>query len=315
MDLEQLRYFSVLAEYGTMTFAAERLFISQPALSRRIKALERELGVTLFDRKQGSRQLSLTYAGRQFLGHAQALLAQVQHTKQFVDELQRGTAGLLRIAATPIFLRQIVLPALVAFRKSRPAVEIRVIEAGPRMLSMLTDGSIDLAVGVPAGPLDDFQWEPLFSTAIYALVSPTHPLAGQQSLEVQQLASEKLLMLTPSRLTQPSGEFIYSLLHLQNAPLVFAFESTSLETVLVLAEIGLGVAIVPDLCPYRDHELQAIPVLYQGRQVETTGVTAWKSDLSEPAKEFRQHLKEYSIYGTALGYERWSPASASPAAG
>src|SRR5690349_6079022 len=108
MDIEELRCFSTLAETRNMTAAAQRLFISQPALSRRIKALEEELGIALFDRKRGSRRLSLTYAGEQLLEQAQGLEAQMQQAHTVMDGLRRGATGLLRVAATPAALRYIV---------------------------------------------------------------------------------------------------------------------------------------------------------------------------------------------------------------
>jgi DNA-binding transcriptional LysR family regulator len=306
MDIEQLRYFSVLAEYRNMTLAAQRLFISQPALSRRIKTLEDDLGMALFDRKRGSRQLSLTYAGEHLLEQAQSLLAQMQQAHVVMDGLRRGATGLLRVAATPAALRYIVLPALASFRESRPAVEVQLIEAGYQtLLSLVTDGIVDMAVGVAGPPPSDVQWEPLFTTAIYALLSPNHPLATKTHIEAEELGSQKLLTFTPSRSTQVSRELIYHLIHMQNPTPMSVFESTNFETVLGLAEMQVGIALVADLYTFQGYNLRAIPVLYHGQQITTTGIIAWHRRLSETAAEFSGLLEEHSANRASQGYEPW----------
>jgi DNA-binding transcriptional LysR family regulator len=306
MDIEQLRCFSALAETRNMTTAAQRLFISQPALSRRIQALEEELGIALFDRKRGSRQISLTYAGEHLLEQARGLLVQMQQAYTVMDDLRRGTTGLLRVAATPAALRYLVLPALTSFRESRPAVEVQLIEAEYQtLLSLVTDGIVDLAVGVAGPPPSDVQWEPLFTTAIYALLSPHHPLATKPYLEAEELGSHKLLTFTQSKSTQVSRELIYHLIHMQNPRPMSAFESTNFETVLGLAEIQMGIAIVADLYDFQGHDLRAVPVLFHGQQVATTGIVAWHRRLSGTAADFRDRLKAYAAKRQTPGYEPW----------
>src|SRR5581483_7288540 len=99
MDSKQLLQFITVAELGKMTLAAQRLFMSQPALSRQIQALERELGVALFERRSGSRQMSLTPAGEILLQRARVLRAEIEQTTVLIEEVKREAGEVIRVAA------------------------------------------------------------------------------------------------------------------------------------------------------------------------------------------------------------------------
>jgi DNA-binding transcriptional LysR family regulator len=196
MNLNQLVTFSVVAECGQISRAAEELFIAQPAVSRQIRALEEELGVSLFERHRGGRQLTLTYAGEILLNHVRVLLGEVAHTRRRMDEVKRGAAGLIRIAAGPVILRYVVTPAVAKFRRDWPDTDLRVIEAEyESVFSLVEDGTADLAVGVVLPDMLTLQWEDLYNARLYALVSPTHRLATRPHLEAEELAIEELLLL------------------------------------------------------------------------------------------------------------------------
>src|ERR1044071_9220291 len=99
MDLRQIRTFVTVAELGTVSKAALRLHVAQPALSRQLALLADELGVRLFDR--GGRRLLLTSAGEELLGHCRGLLNYARAVGEHAEVLRRGDVGVLRVAASP----------------------------------------------------------------------------------------------------------------------------------------------------------------------------------------------------------------------
>lgn len=123
MELRQLQAFVLAAELGTITRAAERLFISQPALSRQIQALERELGVKLFHRSR--KQIWLTDVGEQFLSRVRSALRDLDQARSIAEEASMGTGGTLTVAAGPIPMRYVVAPAAARIRNQVPGLEIR----------------------------------------------------------------------------------------------------------------------------------------------------------------------------------------------
>ena len=128
MDLRHLSHFVAVAEAGSMTLAARRLHVSQPALSRQIRELERFLGVQLFDRI--GRRITLAADGREMLARSRRLLAEAQSLRERGAALGGAKSGVLRVGATPQFLEAAMPQVLTLYRRQHPEVEIRLFEGG-----------------------------------------------------------------------------------------------------------------------------------------------------------------------------------------
>lgn len=188
LDLRRLRYFSAVAEHLHFRRAAEELHIAQPALSRQIRALEKDLGVQLFDRDQ--RSTTLTPAGRQLLDDAAPLLAAADAARRRTQRAARGThhlvvgfrAGITVTAATQAF----------AARRPEVTVEVRRLEWDDQE-ALLRSGRVDIAY--VRRPIDDrgLRLIPLFTEDRLAALPLTHPFAGRTALTVQDLASDRHL--------------------------------------------------------------------------------------------------------------------------
>jgi DNA-binding transcriptional LysR family regulator len=185
LDLRKLRSFVAVAEHLHFRRAAEALHIAQPALSRQIRALERELGVRLFDRDQ--RSTALTAAGRQLLDDARPLLAAADATRRRVQRAARGThhlvvgfrAGITVTAATQAF----------AMRRPEVTVEVRRLEWDDQE-DLVRSGRVDIAY--VRRPIDErgLRLIPLFSEDRLAALPRAHRLAGRGALSVRDLAAE-----------------------------------------------------------------------------------------------------------------------------
>lgn len=125
MDFEQIRIFMNVASLKSFSAAAEKMFVSQPGVSVRIKSLEEELGVTLFDRSR-SRDLKLTDAGRIFMDYAQALLNLEQEAREKLAGMDREATGLVRLGTSTVPGTYLLPPLLARFKKQFSGVEFSV---------------------------------------------------------------------------------------------------------------------------------------------------------------------------------------------
>ncbi len=183
MKLHHLRDVVAIAERGGLRAASRHLNLAQPALTRSLAELERELGSPLFDRH--ARGMTLTAAGKAFVKRATAILHEVRRARDEVDQLDGGTQGSLTIALSIAAHMALLPPAIGPFRTRYPAVQLRVIEGiYPTLESGLRDGSIDFYIGPAPGhalPTDLLQ-ETLFGNTRIVLGRRGHKLANAASL-------------------------------------------------------------------------------------------------------------------------------------
>jgi DNA-binding transcriptional LysR family regulator len=189
LDLRKLRYFVTLAEELHFGRAAQKAFIAQPALSRNIKQLEQQLGVELLTRT--SRRVALTDAGRQLAEDAQTLLAAADATRERVSR-----AAQARRLTVGFFTGDLTLaPAMRMFAGSHPdvAVDVHRIYWHDQTRGVL-DGSIDLAL--VHLPIDDqgLQLEPLHTEPRFAILAADHPLAGRDSVGIEELGDDPVVL-------------------------------------------------------------------------------------------------------------------------
>ncbi|MER5916562.1 LysR substrate-binding domain-containing protein [Streptomyces sp. NPDC001982] len=188
LDLRKVRYFVAVAELLHFGRAAERLHIAQPVLSRQIRALEKDLDATLFERD--SHGVTLTTAGRQLLDDASQLLASADAARRRVHRAARGP----RRFVVGFRAGVVVTHTLRAFKAAHPGLDVqaRRVEWDDQERQIL-DGTVDLAY--LRRPIDErgLRLLPLFSEARVAMLPADHRLAGKQELAVSDLAGEDWL--------------------------------------------------------------------------------------------------------------------------
>ena len=164
MELRILRYFLAVAEEGCFSRAAERLHVSQPALSQQIAAFENEIGARLFERS--SRHLALTDKGSLLLGHARDLVELARRTEESpkandADEL----SGTLVIGAGEVTAFGYLAEALTTLHRQHPRLDFRIISGnGEDLAGGLSDGTIDIALFVGPGRYEDYDYVELPDT-------------------------------------------------------------------------------------------------------------------------------------------------------
>ena len=253
MNLNQLQIFCTVARHLSFSVAAEELFISQPAVSQQVKALERQLNVKLFERL--GHKLFLTEAGEAILASAQAILterAEMEHALA----LLRGSTGRLALGANTTG-GMYVAPAIArAFRELHPEVEATLqVETTNRICERVMQNMIDVAV--VTGPVEDrrFVVRDLLDDEVCLIVSPSHAFAGRGSVSPGEVAGEDFAVPEPGSRTRMliEGAFLERGMRIR-----VTMQLPGTEAVKKAVEANLGVAMVSKHAITRELALGAL---------------------------------------------------------
>lgn len=244
MELRLLRYFVTLAEELHFARAAERLQITQPALSKQIAALEKELDVPLFTRTK--RTVRLTAAGQVLLEQATRLLSQVNDIIHLTQRAARGEEGQLRIGFTAT-ATYTVLPALVRdFRDRFPRVQLTMLElCTEAQVAALKDGQIDIAFLHP--PIDErgLKLHPILEEAFLAVLPKHHPLLKYEQIPLSAFAEEPLI-IHPRNEGPVLYDGLIQICQQAGFQPKIVQESISTQTRICLVAAGIGVSFVSE---------------------------------------------------------------------
>jgi DNA-binding transcriptional LysR family regulator len=245
MELRHLRYFVAVAEEKNVTRAAARLFVTQPALSRQIKDLEKHLGVELFIRAPSGLQLSP--AGQEFLPRARDLLersVEAELAMRRFAECRNHSLGIGYIAPT---LGSFLGQALQIFNQRHAQIEVRLFELPPsRQIEALREGRLDIALIGYACPELGREWkiEPIYRVPLMAVLPASHPLAARAAIKLLDLRKENFIGLDeanfPGRL-----DVLRSAAKSAGFALRLGATTDGLSSMLALVGSGQGVALAP----------------------------------------------------------------------
>jgi DNA-binding transcriptional LysR family regulator len=254
MEFHQLRYFVAAAETGSMSKAAAREHVSQPALSRQVAQLERTLGVLLFERKK--QRIHLTDAGRFLLPKARQLLCDADTTRQIVGERFGGVRRTLRLGFLGPFLDDLVVPAVREVKRLHADLTVSLFDLPPRaQLERLLQHELDAAIVSNLDPEHHAQLAVrVLSRHRYAVAVPTgHALAGRRTLPLAALRSERWVSLADSFFPGRSAFLRAACAEAGFEPEVTS-EVDSVSTMLGAVATGDGVALVPRHSEKLPHE-------------------------------------------------------------
>jgi len=243
MNLRDLKYLVALADHRHFGRAAAACFVSQPTLSTQIRKLEDELGLPLVER--APRKVMLTPAGVEAAARARTIVAEVEQMKEAARRSRDPEAGTVRLGIFPT-LGPYLLPHVIPnIRERFPQLELLLVEEkSDELLGRLREGRLDAAL--LALPLDDDQLhaEFLFEEPFLLAVSGQHPLAERQQLDVQELSSQKLLLLEDGHCLRDQA---LAVCRLFGANEKSEFRATSLETLRQMVAADVGITLLPTL--------------------------------------------------------------------
>lgn len=243
MDNQNLRAFLTVAEHGSFSGAAEKLHLTQSAVSKRIALLEEQVGKKLFDRI--ARQVSLTEAGHALLPRAQRILQEAEAALQAIHDLSGNASGQLRLAISHHLGLHRLPPVLKQFAHQHPNVNLDIaFMDSEKAYEHVLQGHSDVAVITLA--LETHQ--NIYSKRIWRdplkfICAPDHKLAGIAQPSLSELADHPVIL---PGLNTYTGRIIQSLFDRENIPLKTPLATNYLETISTMVEIGLGWSVLPE---------------------------------------------------------------------
>jgi DNA-binding transcriptional LysR family regulator len=288
MDTQNLKAFLLVAETGSFSLAAQKLHLTQPAVSKRIAQLEEQLNASLFDRI--GRSISTTEAGQALLPHARAVQLELQAAEQSVRDLAGEVRGRLRLATSHHIGLHRLPPVLSFFSKAFPAVQLDIDFMDSEQAYELTlRGEVELAVVTLApAPVANIVTRQIWPDPLDFMVQAGHDLAERKTLDLKELSKHPAIL---PGLNTYTGQIVKNLFERRNLPMQIAIATNYLETIRMMASVGLGWTVLPR--SMRDASLATLPIR-DARIERTLGAVHHESrSLSRAARAFIDALESF----------------------
>ena len=242
MDIPNLQAFVAVAESGSFSSASELLFLTQPAISKRISALEAELDIHLFDRI--GRKVTLTEAGDALLSRAHSILQQVEDSKRAIQNLSGHVSGKLSIGTSHHIGLHRLPPVLRNFTQTYPQVELDLhFMDSEEACNAIEHGELELGiVTLPLTPAGVLNTEQVWPDPLDIVVNASHPLANKTNITLQQLADYPAILPTRGTYTRQTFE---QTLRKHKLELNVSLSTNYLETIKMMVSVGLGWSVLP----------------------------------------------------------------------
>jgi DNA-binding transcriptional LysR family regulator len=243
--LKQLRAFCAIAKLGTLSRAADALFLSQPSVSLQLSALEKELGARLIERRR--RRVALTREGQALYEIALPLVEGLDSLDQQFHALSAGFAGrALTIAAGASTIQYLLPPLVREFREQHPQIKLELHNVtGKDGLALLRSDQVDFAIGSMLDVPNDLSYEPVYSYDPLLILPLDHALAAKTEIRLEDLSPYGLI-LPPQRLT--TYRLVDLIFQQRKVPYRVAIEVGGWEVIKEYVAMGLGISIVTGIC-------------------------------------------------------------------
>lgn len=294
MRIEQLEYLDAVVRAGSLSRASEELHISQSGLSETIRNLERELGTELLTR--GKRGAVLNDTGREAMPRVRAILEAVGELRETTDRRRDGRRRKLRLGTVNAATASLLTPSIGEFRSTHPEVDVEVIGSQPHEVQQaLLDGRLDLGLltmlvgdAIP----DGLEYEQIFEGEVLVCLPPTHPLADQDAVTVDELRASPMVAMRPGYLMHRLTSSIMG-----GDPPGLQFHADSAEMAKFMVAEGLGPALLPDFCVVGDplHRRAGIvcrPLAGPRRRVSLCLYRSHGANRSGPTEELSTILRD-----------------------
>ncbi len=243
MDNQNLKAFITVVDCGSFSYAADRLYVTQSAISKRIAQLELQIGKKLFDRI--ARQVSLTEAGKELLPRAQRILKEYEDALQAINDLSGEASGTLRLAISHHLGLHRLPPVLKQFSQQYPNVTLDIeFMDSEKAYELVLHGESEVAVITLA--LDshhNINSKKIWDDPLRFICAQDHPLANLKKPQLSDLAEYPIIL---PGLNTYTGRIIQNLFQREGIPLKAPMSTNYLETISTMVEIGLGWSVLPE---------------------------------------------------------------------
>jgi DNA-binding transcriptional LysR family regulator len=291
ITLKQLTAFCAVAERGSFSRAAEQLHSPQSAVSVLVRGLEQELAARLFDRT--TRRVELTAAGREFLGHAQKTLSDLQHAIDDTHALGERRRGRLTVAGPPLLIEMLIPKVLAPFKRDFPGVKVVIIDARTeRIIESVKQGEADIGIGTFVHEGEEGLVQTRLAQHELMLFCPAnHVLARRDQVLWRELKDVPMVGLAHESGVQHLVDFGLRSAGISSAP---EYEVAFMTTALALVEVGVGVTALPSntLALIRGRDIAGRPLVQPTVMREISMITRHGRSLSPAAAEWRRRLQQ-----------------------
>lgn len=259
LQIDELRAFVAVAERKSFRAAADALFISPPALSRRIERLETALETRLLERT--TRRVALTPAGQMFLEHASSVLDSLDAAFQRVTGNAATRKGMVTIATIPSAAERILPEALVEFASRFPDVRIKIVDEGAQeVLAQVIGNAADFGLNFIGAQEPGIDFQPLYRDGYVLVVPRSHALARRRSVAWKDLKAERMIAVSRSSGNRLLIDNVMA--RMKHRPEAF-HEVSHVATLIRLVEAGLGIGVVPSMSlqPAARKDVVGIPLV------------------------------------------------------
>lgn len=283
MDFPSLKAFVAVAESGSFSRAADALFMTQPAISKRIAALEENLGVALFDRL--GRTIQLTEAGEKFLISTRRILSDISVSREEILSLSSEVGGRLRLATSHHVGIHRLPPVLKAFTQAHPEVELDLLFMDSELAcAEVANGHIELAVvTLPDGLEGSLLTELVWRDPLSIVCAADHPMLADFKANSHPKKLEQYKAVLPARGTV-TRSILLDALQPFSVNVETTLETNYLETIKMMVSVGLGWSALPD--SMIDETMCAVPIDELSMQRQLGSVRLKGRTLSRAALAF-----------------------------
>ncbi len=245
MTITQLQYVLAVAEYKNFTLAAEKSFVTQPTLSMQVQKLEDELDVLIFDR--GKKPIAITEVGKKIVAQAKNIVNEANRIKDVVDQEKGFIGGDFTLGIIPTVMPTLLPMFLKSFITKYPKVNLIIKEQNTEsLIRNLQDGHLDAAIAATPLETEYIRERPLYYEPFVGYVPDNHRLAKAEKITPEELEINDVLLLRDGHC------FRDGIINLCKAPhnfenANFQLQSGSFETLVNLADEGLGMTLLPFL--------------------------------------------------------------------
>jgi DNA-binding transcriptional LysR family regulator len=261
--LQQLRILKAIATEKNFTRAADVLYISQPSLSKQIKTLEKNLGITLINRK--SNKISLTENGKVFLQYSERILALCEESCRALIDLKNGDRGNLTVGSSQTIGTYLMPPILSLFAQNYPQIDLKVeINSTPIIINHILNQEIDIAVigsEIPNKLKKNLTIKSFVEDEINLIISRIHPFAKKKKINKEDLYYLNFITLNSN---SPIQKFINNILiqdQIETKQLKVIMQLNSVEGIKTAVSLGLGAAFVSSSAIEKELKLKTIKIL------------------------------------------------------
>jgi DNA-binding transcriptional LysR family regulator len=289
VDIKHLQYFIEVTNFNSFSRAADHLFITQPTISKMIKNLEEELGVSLFDRSR--KQVTLTDAGQVILEQAKLINRAFNNLEMELDNLLELKKGHIRIGLPPIFDAHLFLKIMGIFHEQYPGITFQIVEDGSKKIEEDVSKNL-LDVGVIVLPTKDdlFEHFSFLKEDLNLIVHTSHRLANKKEVNLAELENESFILL--------NKDFVLTDLIISACNSIGFHPRTISECsqrsfIEEMVASKLGISLLPEsICRKLSHNVKVIKVVNPSISWELAIIWGKNQYLSYAAKEWLQFTKK-----------------------